>query len=114
MSDFLPTQPPGPGPTDAPLPTYQSYSPVQTSIYDFTTEITRIAFDPQETFPPSVVVETQIVHTTSVQYSVVNLPLSSLFSNLQWDWGDTRRSSLAQKVLCGLYEDQRTTRDSPS
>ncbi|PWN32138.1 uncharacterized protein FA14DRAFT_182052 [Meira miltonrushii] len=75
MSDFLPTQPPGPGPTDAPLPTYQSYSAYVTSTYDYATTITRVAYDPQGTLAPSLNIETQNGKTTSIGYSVVNIPL---------------------------------------
>lgn len=75
MSDFLPTQPPGPGPTDAPLPTYQSYSAYATSTYDYVTTITRIAYDPQGTLAPSLDIQTQSKQTTSIGYSVVNIPL---------------------------------------
>lgn len=75
MSDFLPTQPPGPGPTDAPLPTYQSYSAYVTSTYDYVTTITRVAYDPQGTLAPSLNIQTENGRTTSIGYSVVNLPL---------------------------------------
>ena len=75
MAVFLPTQEPGPGPTDAPLPTYQSYSAYTTTAYDYTTTVTRVAYDPQGTAAPSLVIDTQTGRTTSVGYSVVNLPL---------------------------------------
>lgn len=75
MTDFLPTQEPGPGPTDAPLATYQSYSAFTTSTYDFTTTITRVAYNPEGTVAPSPVIETKTSKTTSIGYSVVNLPL---------------------------------------
>ncbi|UZJ52523.1 hypothetical protein CBS101457_001843 [Exobasidium rhododendri] len=75
MTDFLPTQEPGPGPTDAPLPTYQSYSAFTTSNYDYTTTVTRIAYDPAGTVAPTLVIQTEAYQTTSVGYSVVNVPL---------------------------------------
>lgn len=72
---FLPTQQPGPGPTDAPLPTFQSYSAFTTSIYDYTTTITRIAYDPQGIAAPTQIIQIQPIATTSIGYNVVYRPL---------------------------------------
>ncbi|SOV06201.1 uncharacterized protein UDID_01490 [Ustilago sp. UG-2017a] len=71
----LPQQAPGPGPTDQALPSYLSYSQVATNVITYTSTITQVVYDPQGGFAPFQTLGTIQGVTTSVTYSVVNVPL---------------------------------------
>lgn len=71
----LPQQQPGPGPTDQALPSYLSYSPVASNVVTYASTITQVVYDPQGGFAPYQTLSTVRGTTTSVAYSVVNVPL---------------------------------------
>lgn len=71
----LPQQAPGPGPTAQALPSYLSYSPVATSVFPYTSIITQVVYDPQGSFAPYQTLSTVQGVSTSIDYSVVNVPL---------------------------------------
>ncbi|GAK62880.1 uncharacterized protein PAN0_002d1082 [Moesziomyces antarcticus] len=71
----LPQQAPGPGPTAQALPSYLSYSPIATSIFPYTSIITQVVYDPQGGFAPYQTLSTVQGVSTSIDYSVVNVPL---------------------------------------
>ncbi|SPO24890.1 uncharacterized protein UTRI_01395_B [Ustilago trichophora] len=71
----LPQQAPGPGPTAQALPSYLSYSPVDTNVIQYTSTLTQVVYDPQGNFGPYVTTNLVQGTTTSIDYSIVQVPL---------------------------------------
>ncbi|KAJ9477752.1 hypothetical protein PHBOTO_001309 [Pseudozyma hubeiensis] len=71
----LPQQAPGPGPTAQALPSYLSYSAAATNVVQYTSVLTQVVYDPQGAFGPYQTLSTVRGTTTSIDYSIVNVPL---------------------------------------
>ncbi|SPO22717.1 uncharacterized protein UTRI_01395 [Ustilago trichophora] len=71
----LPQQAPGPGPTAQALPSYLSYSPAATNIVQYTSSLTQVVYDPLGNFGPYVTTNLVQGTTTSIDYSIVQVPL---------------------------------------